>query len=84
MNTPTVPQQLGTSPQHSTGMPLPLQETLLPTSKCLGPAVQWVQNLPDGCHLDRASQGSEDRHVTFTLPAFHRDIALYKEQLLCH
>lgn len=83
MNTPRVAQQLGTSSQHSAEIPLPFQETLLPTTKHPGPAAQWVQNPPGGCHLDRTSHGPKDRHVTFTLPASCGDLALYREQLQC-
>lgn len=50
----------GTSPQHSTEIPLPLQEPLLHTGKRPGLAAQWVQNPTDGCHLDGAGRGAED------------------------
>lgn len=80
MSTPRVAQQLGISSQHSADIPLPLQETLLPITKHPAPAAQWVQNPPGGCHLDRTSHRPKDRHVTFTLPASHRDLALHREQ----
>lgn len=80
MNIPTVPQYPGTSPQHSTEIPLPLQETLLRAGKRPGLAAQWDQNPADGCHLDGTGGGRR----TFTLPAFHGHLALYRPKLKSH